>query len=176
MPVGLRCRWGPAIGFTYDVTPKVGIQVEYAYRWFTVEDYVDASAGLLSANHKTHQIDFNMVANLTKPGASTRPSYAKAIATTRPAITAAEVAAQTPTIALPDGKIRMIYALRNYGGTTVTAATDLVCYGLTFWEFHPLVERNGTHRMAPVAGPGDPTCPDKPMLAPHCPSRQAISG
>ena len=26
---------------------------------------------------------------------------------------------------------------------TVTAATDLVCYGLTFWEFRPLVERNG---------------------------------
>lgn len=27
---------------------------------------------------------------------------------------------------------------------TVTAKTDLVCYGLTFWEFRPLVERNGT--------------------------------
>lgn len=27
---------------------------------------------------------------------------------------------------------------------TVTAATDLVCYGLTFWEFRPLVEKNGT--------------------------------
>ena len=26
----------------------------------------------------------------------------------------------------------------------MTAATDLVCYGLTFWEFRPLVERNGT--------------------------------
>jgi CRP-like cAMP-binding protein len=25
----------------------------------------------------------------------------------------------------------------------VTAATDLVCYGLTFWEFRPLIERNG---------------------------------
>jgi CRP-like cAMP-binding protein len=25
---------------------------------------------------------------------------------------------------------------------TVTAATELVCYGLTFWEFRPLVERN----------------------------------
>ena len=25
---------------------------------------------------------------------------------------------------------------------TVTASTDLVCYGLTFWEFRPLVERN----------------------------------
>jgi pyruvate,water dikinase len=27
---------------------------------------------------------------------------------------------------------------------TVTAITDLVCYGLTFWEFRPLVEKNGT--------------------------------
>jgi pyruvate,water dikinase len=26
---------------------------------------------------------------------------------------------------------------------TVTATTDLVCYGLTFWEFRPLVEQNG---------------------------------
>lgn len=26
---------------------------------------------------------------------------------------------------------------------TVTASTDLVCYGLTFWEFRPLVEHNG---------------------------------
>jgi pyruvate,water dikinase len=25
---------------------------------------------------------------------------------------------------------------------TVTAVTDLVCYGLTFWEFRPLIERN----------------------------------
>ena len=27
---------------------------------------------------------------------------------------------------------------------TVTALTDLVCFGLTFWEFRPLVEKNGT--------------------------------
>jgi hypothetical protein len=27
---------------------------------------------------------------------------------------------------------------------TVTAKTDLVCYGLTFWEFRPLVQRNAT--------------------------------
>jgi len=26
---------------------------------------------------------------------------------------------------------------------TVTAATDMVCFGLTFWEFRPLIERNG---------------------------------
>ncbi len=27
---------------------------------------------------------------------------------------------------------------------TITAATDLVCHGLTYWEFRPLVEQNGT--------------------------------
>jgi pyruvate,water dikinase len=27
---------------------------------------------------------------------------------------------------------------------TVTAASDLICYGLTFWEFQPLVKANGT--------------------------------
>ena len=26
---------------------------------------------------------------------------------------------------------------------TITAASDLICYGLTFWDFRPLVERNG---------------------------------
>jgi CRP/FNR family transcriptional regulator, cyclic AMP receptor protein len=26
---------------------------------------------------------------------------------------------------------------------TITATTDLVCYGLTFWDFRPLVEANG---------------------------------
>ena len=26
---------------------------------------------------------------------------------------------------------------------TITASTDLVCYGLTFWDFRPVVEENG---------------------------------
>lgn len=26
---------------------------------------------------------------------------------------------------------------------TITASTDLVCYGLTFWDFRPLVQQNG---------------------------------
>lgn len=37
-------------------------------------------------------------------------------------------------IALIDGGPRL---------ATVTAATDMVCFGLTFWEFRPLVEANG---------------------------------
>jgi type II secretory pathway component GspD/PulD (secretin) len=45
-------------------------------------------------------------------------------AATKPAVTVEELARTTPTIPLPDGKIRMIYAMRNYGGTTVTATTD----------------------------------------------------
>ena len=27
---------------------------------------------------------------------------------------------------------------------TITATTDLVCYGLTLWDFRPLVERHPT--------------------------------
>jgi pyruvate,water dikinase len=38
-------------------------------------------------------------------------------------------------IALIDGGAR---------SATVTAVTDLVCYGLTFWEFRPLIERNSS--------------------------------
>ena len=58
-------------------------------------------------------------------GASaTRPTaLAKVGSTTRPAPTVEEIAAQTPTIPLPDGKVRMIYALKNYGGTTIAATT-----------------------------------------------------
>lgn len=37
-------------------------------------------------------------------------------------------------IALIDGGARM---------ATVTASTDLVCYGLTYWDFRPLVVANG---------------------------------
>jgi CRP-like cAMP-binding protein len=37
-------------------------------------------------------------------------------------------------IALIDEGVRM---------ATITASTELVCYGLTLWEFRPLVEENG---------------------------------
>src|SRR5688572_1601060 len=57
--------------------------------------------------------------------AATKPTaLAKVGSTTKPALTAKEIGEQTPTIPLPDGKIRMIYALKNYGGTTITATTD----------------------------------------------------
>jgi opacity protein-like surface antigen len=59
--------WGPAVGFTFDLNPKVGFQFEYAYRWFQIPDEADAAIGLLDANHQTHQLDFNLIANLTPP-------------------------------------------------------------------------------------------------------------
>ncbi len=62
--------WGPAVGITFDMNPRMAFQFEYAYRWFNVDETIDAQAGRLSANHKTHQLDFNLVAKLT--GADTR--------------------------------------------------------------------------------------------------------
>ena len=64
--------WGPAFGVTFDANERVGFQVEYAYRWFNVNDHIDAQAGRLSANHQTHQLDFNLVANLTPAGSPAR--------------------------------------------------------------------------------------------------------
>ena len=62
--------------------------------------------------------------NRVTAGASTRPGSLAKSASTRPTLTLEEVAASTPAVTLPDGKIRMIYELRNYGGTNVTATTD----------------------------------------------------
>ena len=36
--------WGPAIGVTFDATPRVGFQFEYAYRWFDIKDDAPSSA------------------------------------------------------------------------------------------------------------------------------------
>ena len=33
---------------------------------------------------------------------------------------------------------------------TVTASSDLVCHGLTYWEFRPLVEENGAIGWKPL--------------------------
>jgi opacity protein-like surface antigen len=64
--------WGPALGITYDVNERVGVQFEYAYRWFGIPDEVDIIAGRFSANHQTHELSFNMIANLTQPDSPVR--------------------------------------------------------------------------------------------------------
>ena len=50
-----------------------------------------------------------------------------------------------PRTTLKEGDYFGEIALIDEGAriATVTAATDLVCYGLTLWEFRPLVEENG---------------------------------
>ena len=64
--------WGPGIGVTVNVNPRVGLQFEYAYRWFQVEDEIDANLGKFSANHQTHQLAFNMIASVTNPDSPVR--------------------------------------------------------------------------------------------------------
>ena len=67
--------WGPAIGVTIDGPSRnVAFQFEYAYRWFDIKDDAPIfGATKFSANHQTHQLDFNVIANLAQPGSSVRP-------------------------------------------------------------------------------------------------------
>jgi hypothetical protein len=65
--------WGPAIGVTFDVNPRVAVQFEYAYRYLALNDDLDIQAGRFDANHTTHQLDFNLVANLTSSDTGPRP-------------------------------------------------------------------------------------------------------
>jgi opacity protein-like surface antigen len=64
--------WGPAFGVTFDATERIGVQFEYAYRWFSIPDETDIAIGLLDANHQTHQLAFNVIANLTRPDSPVR--------------------------------------------------------------------------------------------------------
>jgi len=66
--------WGPAVGVTLDMpNHRTAFQVEYAYRYFRLnESYVVPGATQFGANHQTHQIDFNYIANLTRPGSGIR--------------------------------------------------------------------------------------------------------
>ena len=55
-------------------TPANGsaFQFEYAYRWFALKDEADAAIGLLDANHQTHELSGNIIANLTQPDSPVR--------------------------------------------------------------------------------------------------------
>jgi len=70
--------WGPAVGVTFDTPSKrTAFQFEYAYRWMGINESEATinpllGGGTLSANHQTHQLDFNFIANFTKPEAPAR--------------------------------------------------------------------------------------------------------
>jgi CRP/FNR family transcriptional regulator len=65
---------------------------------------------------------------------------------------------------------------------TVIAATDLVCYGLTFWEFRPLVERNGAigwkllQALAKRLRASHPDSPNQPGSVSASPSNSPAPG
>jgi hypothetical protein len=69
-----KTGWGPAVGITLDAPGhKVAFQFEYAYRWFDIKDDAPVFAGTtLSANHTTHQLDFNLILNVTHPESPVR--------------------------------------------------------------------------------------------------------
>jgi hypothetical protein len=51
----------------------MGFQFEYAYRWFNISNDAPLfEATKFSANHQTQQLDFNIVANVTRPGGPVR--------------------------------------------------------------------------------------------------------
>jgi hypothetical protein len=69
--------WGPAIGVSLDLDDRLGLQFEYAYRRFSLKDEFDEAAGVLDANHQTHQLALDGVLTLTGPASSVR-AYALA--------------------------------------------------------------------------------------------------
>ena len=73
----LRYRLGPRYRRHLRCQPgRFGFQFEYAYRWFDINDDVPVfGATAFSANHQTHQLDFNVVVNLTPPVRAVRSLY-----------------------------------------------------------------------------------------------------
>ena len=65
--------WGPAIGVTFDANQHLSAQFEYAYRWFDVSSgTLPIGATAFGANHQTHQLDFNLIFNLSPPDSAVR--------------------------------------------------------------------------------------------------------
>src|SRR5262245_3884885 len=50
--------WGPALGISRDFNERLSLEIEYAYRRLRLKD--EFEQGLLSANHSTQQLDFNL--------------------------------------------------------------------------------------------------------------------
>jgi hypothetical protein len=64
--------FGPSAGVTFDVTNRIGVQAEYSFNRFHAENYVDLLGGHFTAHHDSHQIDFNLIFNLTPRDSSVR--------------------------------------------------------------------------------------------------------
>jgi opacity protein-like surface antigen len=66
--------WGPAVGLSYDLNPRFSVQAEYAYRYFRLNDSAGLPVGATAfgANHQTHQIAVDVIANLTDPSSQIR--------------------------------------------------------------------------------------------------------
>jgi opacity protein-like surface antigen len=64
--------WGPALGLTIDFNKRLAFQFEYAYRWFDANGTLPVGATAFGANHQTHQLAFNFVANVTHPDSAVR--------------------------------------------------------------------------------------------------------
>ena len=64
--------FGPTLGVTFDINPRIAFQFEYSYKWFSIEDYEDSLAGRYSANHDMHMLNYNVVANLNAPESKAR--------------------------------------------------------------------------------------------------------
>jgi len=56
---------GPAVGVTFEVNNRIGIQFEYAFRRFHAENWVDLIGGSYTGYHDTHQLAFDLVYNIT---------------------------------------------------------------------------------------------------------------
>lgn len=56
---------GPAVGVTFEVNNRIGIQFEYAFRRFHAENWLDTFGGSFTAYHDTHQLAFDLIFNIT---------------------------------------------------------------------------------------------------------------
>ncbi len=61
--------WGPVVGVTVEApNRRIGLQFEYAFSRFDIKDGAPVfGATDFSAKHQTHQLDFNVVVNLSVP-------------------------------------------------------------------------------------------------------------
>ena len=101
-----------------------GCTIDELHEVAAIADEIDLRAGKLLTTEDTDGREFVVIIE----GQAEVAKHGEVVATIGPGDYFGE-------IALIDGGPR---------SATIVAATDLVCYGLTFWEFRPLVEGNGS--------------------------------